>query len=135
MKKLSFLILIISLSLLNSCTKYKAQKSPWGVGYSPLYFKDIKLDYTAPLTVASYTFDDIDIYDGSHHYFYDVYDATGKTFSHIIDYQLSTKPYHKPWWRYILKTGKIDSIEYNGKIDTFTIEKPTTEQLNKNYLK
>ncbi len=71
-----------------SCTKYKAQKTPFPVGTTGLYFNDITPGYTPTLTVDSYYFDNFDEYDGAFHFFYIVHDAKGKQFSHVIDYQL-----------------------------------------------
>lgn len=84
-------VLLIALLALGACTKFPAQKAPWPVGYSPLYTHNITLDYAPPLTVDSAYLDTYDIYDGANHYFYSVHDANGKPFTHVIDYQLSTK--------------------------------------------
>lgn len=83
--------LLITALLIAGCTKFPAQKTPWPVGYAPLYEHNITLDYAPPFTVDSVYLDSYDIYDGANHYFYSVHDANGKKFEHVIDYQLSTK--------------------------------------------
>lgn len=85
------LIGLMAFGWLSGCNQYPAQKKPWEVGKTPLYFNKITPGYAPPLTVVSYQFDDFDNYDGSYHYFYSVKDANGRTFEHVIDYQLSEK--------------------------------------------
>jgi len=85
-------VLLIAVLALGACTKYPAQKTPWPVGYTPLYLNDITLPgSTPPFTVDSSYFDSYDIYDGANHWFYLVHDANGMKFTHMIDYQLKTK--------------------------------------------
>lgn len=81
-------ILAAVMIVLASCNQYPAQKKPWSVGTSPLYFNNITVPYTPPLTVTAYAFDSFDNYDGGYHFFYSVKDADGKEFTHVIDYQL-----------------------------------------------
>lgn len=105
---IAFLMMLLALS--NSCTKYPAQKHPWPVGYKILYFQNNGLDYKAQLQVDSEWLDNVDVYDNAYHYKYNVHVINGTgSYTSVIDYQLGTKPYNKPFWTYIWLNGHKDS--------------------------
>lgn len=73
------IVIAVIFMCLTACTHTRAQKKPWPVGKSPIYFtKRVTLPYTAPLTIDAYYFDDFNEYDGAHHFIYDVHDANNK---------------------------------------------------------
>lgn len=84
--------LLLFALLLAACTKYPAQKAPWPVGTTNLYFNDITVPAVAqPLTVDSVYLDNVDMYDGNYHYFYAVHGVNGGVATHVIDYQLKKR--------------------------------------------
>lgn len=85
-------ILLICLALCSACSQYPAQKTPWPVGTTNLYFHKVTDPAVQePLTVDAVYLDATDIYDGHEHYFYAVHGVNGGLATHVIDYQLTDK--------------------------------------------
>jgi hypothetical protein len=130
MKNLCLAVYFTALAILlftAGCNTYKAQKTPWPVGKTPLYWQNGS-DRNAVLTVTKVWHDD-DIYDGDTHFRYDVVDAKGEPSTGIMDYALGEHKAKKSVWVWLRADGTKDSTQYEGSRDTMTMSRPTADQL------
>lgn len=84
MKTISLIIALLAIG----CVKYPAQKAPYQIG-AKVYFTRINEQYAKPLTVDSYSFQDVG--NAGDHYTYTVHDMDGKVWKNVVDYTLTDK--------------------------------------------
>lgn len=84
MKKISLIIALLAVG----CAKYPTQKAPYQIGIH-VYFTRINEQYAKPLTVDSYSFQDVG--NAGNHYTYTVHDMDGKVWENVVDYTLTDR--------------------------------------------